>query len=112
MFLAARSFLISAMRASLMVSSIATFSWSSLKLRHNIRFEAIVVVVLLGAALISAPWYALSAICIAYLGLIPFSIRSYRRVRRLRGTVGIGAGAELQPAALSRDGSEPESGAR
>ena len=46
--------------ASLMVSSVATFSWSSLKLRHHIRFEAIVVVVLLGAALISAPWQALS----------------------------------------------------
>src|SRR3546814_4932737 len=32
--------------AALMVSSIATFSWSSLRLRENIRFEAIVVVVL------------------------------------------------------------------
>ena len=98
--------------ASLMVSSVATFSWSSLKLRHNIRFEAIVVVVLLGAALISAPWYALSAICIAYLGLIPFSIRSYRRVRRLRGTAGIGAGAEPQTLASQPDGPASESDAR
>jgi CDP-diacylglycerol--serine O-phosphatidyltransferase len=71
--------------ASLMVSSVATFSWSSLKLRHHIRFEAIVVVVLLGAALISAPWHALSAICAAYLTTIAFSVRSYARVRRLRG---------------------------
>jgi len=96
--------------ASLMISSVATFSWSSLKLRHNIRFEAIVVVVLLGAALISAPWYALSAICIAYLALIPFSIRSYRRVRRLRGTGGIGA--EPQSAVSQPDGPVPEAGDR
>src|SRR3546814_5363969 len=38
--------------AALMVSSIATFSWSSLRLRENIRFEAIVVVVLLGGGTI------------------------------------------------------------
>ena len=92
--------------ASLMISSVATFSWSSLKLRHNIRFEAIVVVVLLGAALISAPWYALSAICIAYLALIPFSVRSYRRVRRLRGTVG----GEPQLRASQPDGPPSDSG--
>ena len=73
--------------ASLMVSSIATYSWSSLKLRNNIRFEAIAVVVLLGAALISAPWHMLSVVCIAYLASIPFSVVAYRRVRRLRGTV-------------------------
>ena len=82
--------------ASLMVSSVATYSWSSLKLRHHIRFEAIVVVVVLGAALISLPWATLSAICITYLALIPFSIRSYRRVKRLRGTAGAGTGAEAQ----------------
>jgi CDP-diacylglycerol--serine O-phosphatidyltransferase len=84
--------------ATLMVSSFATYSWSSLKLRHNIRFEAIVVVVVLGGALITAAWYALSAICIAYLALIPFSIRSYRRVRRLRGTAATGIGAGPQQA--------------
>jgi len=99
--------------ASLMVSSVATFSWSSLKLRHHIRFEAIVVIVLLGAALITVPWHALSVICIAYLALIPFSIRSYRRVRRLRGTAGIAAGTEPQsPPGQSEPSVEPESGDR
>ncbi|WEK01312.1 MAG: CDP-diacylglycerol--serine O-phosphatidyltransferase [Candidatus Sphingomonas phytovorans] len=72
--------------AMLMVSSIATYSWSSLRLRNNIRFEAIAIVVLLGAALISAPWHTLTAVCIAYLGSMPFSVTAYRRVRRLRGT--------------------------
>jgi CDP-diacylglycerol--serine O-phosphatidyltransferase len=73
-----------ALIALLMVSSFATYSWSSLKLRRNIRFEAIVVVVAVGAALISAPWQTLSVVCILYLLTLPFSIRSYARVRRQR----------------------------
>ncbi|OYY72198.1 phosphatidylcholine/phosphatidylserine synthase [Sphingomonas sp. 28-63-12] len=70
--------------AVMMVSSMATYSWSSLKLRSSIRFEAIAVVVLLGAALVSAPWHTLTFICIAYLLSMPFSIRGYARIRRLR----------------------------
>nr|WP_286207790.1 phosphatidylcholine/phosphatidylserine synthase [Hephaestia sp. MAHUQ-44] len=70
--------------AALMVSNIATFSWSSLKLRQNIRFEAIIVVALLGGGLISAPWHTASALCLFYLIAMPFSIMSYARVRRLR----------------------------
>ena len=75
-----------ALMAVLMVSSLATFSWSSLKLRHNIRFEAIAVVVLLGAALISAPWHTLTALCAAYLVTVPFSMAAYDKVKRLRAT--------------------------
>ncbi|MBB3910720.1 CDP-alcohol phosphatidyltransferase family protein [Sphingomonas desiccabilis] len=70
--------------AFLMVSSLATYSWSSLKLRRNIRFEAIVVVVIVAAALVSAPWQTLTVVCVGYLATLPFSIRSYRRIKRLR----------------------------
>ena len=70
--------------ATLMVSSVATFSWSSMRLRRNIRFEALAVVVLLGAALVSAPWHTLSVVSIAYLATLPFSVASYTRIRRLR----------------------------
>jgi CDP-diacylglycerol--serine O-phosphatidyltransferase len=73
-----------ALIALLMVSSVATYSWSSLKLRRNIRFEAIVVVVAVGAALISAPWQTLSVICVVYLLTLPLSMRSYAKVRRQR----------------------------
>ena len=76
--------------ALLMVSSVATFSWGSLRLRRTIRFEAIAGVVLLGAALVSAPWHTLSAICVGYLITIPFSVASYAKVRRQR------AGGERQ----------------
>jgi CDP-diacylglycerol---serine O-phosphatidyltransferase len=70
--------------AFLVVSSLATFSWSSMRLRRNVRFEAIVVIVLIGGALISEPWWTLSFVAIAYLAMIPLSISSYARVRRLR----------------------------
>lgn len=86
-----------AMVALLMVSSIATFSWSSLKLRRHIRFEAIAVVVLLFAALFSAPWPTLAALTLAYLATFPFSIRAYARVRRLR------AAASVSTVSVSRE---------
>lgn len=73
-----------ALIATLMVSSFATFSWSSLKLRRNIRFEAIAVFVVLAAALVSAPWQTLTVVCAIYLSLLPFSLMSYGRVKRLR----------------------------
>ena len=76
--------------ALLMVSSVATFSWGSMRLRRTIRFEAIAGVVLLGAALVSAPWHTLSAICVGYLITIPFSVASYAKIRRQR------AGGERQ----------------
>lgn len=72
--------------AILMVSSVSTYSWYSLRLRRTIRLEAIAVIALVGAALISAPWPTLSIVIIGYLLTIPFSARAYARVRRLRET--------------------------
>lgn len=73
-----------AFSAILMVSSLATWSGSALKLRQRIRFEAIAVIVVLAAAVVSAPWPSLTGVALIYLATIPFSIRSYRRVRLLR----------------------------
>ncbi len=87
--------------AILLVSSIATYSPSSLKLRQNIRFEAIVIVAAIAAAVISAPWPALTVIAILYLLSIPFSIRSYGRIKRQR--------ASASPA-VSRAAPEPGTG--
>lgn len=85
--------------AVLMVSSIATYSWSSVRLRRNIRFEALAGVVLLAAALITAPWHTLSAVSVIYLALLPFSIASYARVRRLRASGGAAREPERRPSA-------------
>ncbi|HEX7694528.1 MAG TPA: phosphatidylcholine/phosphatidylserine synthase [Sphingomonas sp.] len=77
--------------ALLMISSIATFSWTSLRLRRNIRFEALAVIVAIGVALISAPWVTLASVCVIYLALIPFSARSYARIRRQRANMSAGS---------------------
>lgn len=70
--------------ALLMVSSLATWSWSSLRLRRNIRFEALALVVIVAAAAVTAPWHTVSFLAIAYLLALPFSIASYARIKRLR----------------------------
>lgn len=70
--------------AFLMISNIATYSWSSMRLRPNIRFEALAGVAIMFGALLSAPWATLTVVCVAYLALIPFSVRSYRRVMQQR----------------------------
>lgn len=75
--------------AFLMISSIATYGWSSLRLRRNIRFEALAVIVAIGAALVSAPWPTLAGLCVIYLALIPFSAASYRRIRRQRANMSV-----------------------
>lgn len=74
-----------ALIAILLISSLATYSWGSLKLRRNIRFEAIALVVVLMAALVSAPWQTLAIVVIVYLATVPFSIAGYARIKRLRG---------------------------
>jgi CDP-diacylglycerol--serine O-phosphatidyltransferase len=74
--------------AVLVISNLATFSWTSLRLRRNVRLVAIVGIALLGAALVTAPWETLSACALLYLATIPFSIASYARVKRLRSAAG------------------------
>lgn len=73
-----------ALIAFLMISNLATFSWSSLRLRREARLGALVAVALIGGALFSAPWATLSVVAILYALSIPFSVRSYARVKRQR----------------------------
>lgn len=67
--------------AFLLIASIATYNWSSLRLRNEWRLPAIAFVGLFTTALISAPFHTLLGITIVYLALLPFSILSYRRVK-------------------------------
>jgi CDP-diacylglycerol--serine O-phosphatidyltransferase len=73
-----------ALCAFLMISSLATFSSTSIRLRRNVRFTAIVVIALVAGALVSAPWETLSALTIVYAASIPFSILAYGKVKRQR----------------------------
>jgi CDP-diacylglycerol--serine O-phosphatidyltransferase len=70
--------------AALMISSLPTYSWSSLRIRSGWRLFAIAGVGLLGAALVRAPWHTLLAVSLLYLGTVPFSMAAYGRVKRRR----------------------------
>lgn len=72
--------------ALLMISSVPTYSWSSVRIRSGWRLFALAGIALLGAALLTAPWHVLLAITLVYLAMIPFSIASYARVRQRRAT--------------------------
>ncbi|MGZ8419202.1 MAG: CDP-alcohol phosphatidyltransferase family protein [Allosphingosinicella sp.] len=73
-----------AMVGFLMISNLATFSWGSLRLRSHVRLGALVVIALVFAALISAPFPTLSVAALLYALMIPFSIASYAKVRGQR----------------------------
>ena len=79
--------------AMLMISSIPTYSWSSIRIRSGWRLFALAGVALLGAALIRAPWITLVIVAGLYLVMIPFSVASYARVKRRRATAAARASA-------------------
>ena len=74
---------------SLMISDLATYSWSSLHISRAWRLPALLIVAMLGAALLSAPWHTLSLIMLGYLATIPFSVAGYRRIRRQRAATAV-----------------------
>lgn len=70
--------------AFLMISNIATLSWGAIRPRRNVRLELILGVGLLFAALLTEPWWALTAICVGYLLLMPWGFIKYSRIKRQR----------------------------
>ena len=88
--------------AMLMISSLPTFSWSSLRIRSSWRLFALAGIALLGAALIRAPWITLLAIASLYLLMLPFASASYARVRRRRATAAAAAAGEAVRGRLTR----------
>jgi CDP-diacylglycerol--serine O-phosphatidyltransferase len=76
-----------AFSAFMVISSVATYSLGSFRLRRNVRLEAIVAIAILGGALFSAPWETLSLLVILYLALIPVSMTRYARIKRQRAAL-------------------------
>ncbi|MEO7503767.1 MAG: phosphatidylcholine/phosphatidylserine synthase [Sphingomicrobium sp.] len=72
--------------AMLMISSLPTYSWTSIRIRSGWRLFALAGIALLGAALITVPWPTLLLLSLLYLATLPFSLASYARVRRRRAT--------------------------
>jgi CDP-diacylglycerol--serine O-phosphatidyltransferase len=65
----------------LMVSRIPTFSLKKVKVPQRLVLPIMLLAVLTASAVYSHPWLSLSMIGFIYLGLIPFSVRSFRRVK-------------------------------
>lgn len=68
--------------AILMISNIATLSWTSLRPAPSVRLGAIAGVGLLFAALLSEPWWTLALIAGGYLALMPYGVYRYRKLKR------------------------------
>ena len=72
--------------AGLMISNLATLSWTLIRPRRSIRLMAIAFAGLIFAALLTEPWWTLAVLSIGYMLLMPYSIMRYARVRRQRAT--------------------------
>ncbi|HEU4652262.1 MAG TPA: phosphatidylcholine/phosphatidylserine synthase [Croceibacterium sp.] len=81
--------------ALLMISNLATLSWTSIRPRRHIRLEAIALAGLVFAALLTEPWWTLAGLSAVYLALMPLAIVRYGRIKRQRGLVA--AAAEPAP---------------
>ena len=80
--------------AVLMISNMATLSWSSLRPRRSIRLGLIAFIGLAFAALLMEPWWTLSAISVVYLALMPYGLIKYGRIKRRRQELAAPAAAE------------------
>jgi CDP-diacylglycerol--serine O-phosphatidyltransferase len=70
--------------AALMISNLATLSWTSIRPRRNIRLEAIALAGLVFAALLTEPWWTLVGLSVVYLALMPLAVVRYGRIKRQR----------------------------
>ncbi|MCA1907209.1 MAG: CDP-diacylglycerol--serine O-phosphatidyltransferase [Magnetospirillum sp.] len=68
--------------AFLMVSTIPTFSFKKVRIPNAWVLPVLLVVGLLAAFLVTEPWLTLVVLGFVYLGMIPFSIRAFRRLKR------------------------------
>ena len=70
--------------AFLMISNMATLSWTSLRPRRNVRLELIAIVGMFFGGLLIEPWWSLAGICVLYLALMPYGLWRYSKVKRRR----------------------------
>jgi CDP-diacylglycerol--serine O-phosphatidyltransferase len=70
--------------AGLMISNLATLSWTLIRPKRSIRLMAIGLAGLIFAALLTEPWWTLVAISTGYLATMPYSFVRYAKVKRER----------------------------
>ncbi|HUC68659.1 MAG TPA: CDP-diacylglycerol--serine O-phosphatidyltransferase [Stellaceae bacterium] len=94
--------------AALMVSRIPTFSFKRFRVPAEWVLPMLLVIGGLAAFLTTEPWGTLLVIGILYLGSIPVSIRSYRKLREAAAELRAGMLRE-QPEAITDDQRHPPS---
>ena len=75
-----------ALIAFLMISNVATLSWTLMRPKRDVRLGVILIFGLVFAALLLEPWWTLVAICAIYLALLPYAWMRYARFKRQRAT--------------------------
>ncbi len=85
--------------AALEVSRIPTYSFKKFKVPHGLVLPTLLLVGLLAAFLVSAPWETCIAVLLAYIASIPFSMRSFHNLKK--------AAAEIQSQGLHAVKTEP-----
>jgi len=68
--------------AGLMVSRVPTFSFKRFRVPHNWVVPVMLAIGAFAAFLAAEPWETLLVLGVGYLGLIPLSLRSYRKLKR------------------------------
>lgn len=80
----------------LMVSQIPTFSFKKVRIPNSWVLPILLIIGLFAAFMVTEPWLTLTGLGIAYLGLLPISIRAFRRLKAQAEQV---AAAEAENAA-------------
>jgi CDP-diacylglycerol--serine O-phosphatidyltransferase len=68
--------------ALLLVSTLPVWSFKNFKVPHEYVLPLLLGAVTYVAVLVADPWAALAAGGLIYLAMLPFSVRSFRRLRR------------------------------
>ncbi|MEQ8813806.1 MAG: CDP-diacylglycerol--serine O-phosphatidyltransferase [Thalassobaculum sp.] len=87
----------------LMVSQLPTFSFKRMKVPQRMVLPILIGAGLIITGVVSAPWFMLALLIIAYLGSIPLSVFAYRRLLKEAEQM-----AEASPATV--DETEPRAG--
>jgi len=72
----------------LLISAVPTLTWGRLRPRRAVRLELLALFGLVGAALLTEPWWTLVGICVVYLALMPVGMAIYARFKRQRAAAG------------------------
>jgi CDP-diacylglycerol--serine O-phosphatidyltransferase len=68
--------------AFLLVSTLPVWSFKNFKVPHEYVLPMLLGAVTFAAVLVADPWAALAAAGLIYLGMLPFGVRSFRRLSR------------------------------